>query len=167
MAIFELVGAAVVLWLGRRRIEGGAGRAALGVLAGGALVWGRSWAGLALTGQLAAFWFALYGLTLTLPGRGRARPGATPSTVLVGGPILAATLPLWWGALRGARRGLPTGDAGAGQVLRVWLVFALLGAAASGQFWPHYALQFLPPLLLAGVVGLADLGAGLARVRPG
>lgn len=164
VAIFEIAVTAVVLGAGRRQLAGKAGRAALQVGAGLVAVWALIVAWLALTGQLAAFWFCLY--TLMLAPHVAAEPGEVlDHFVRWWLPILLTTAPLWFGVGRGMRRGLPREDPQAGRLARLWLLAALVGAAASRQLWPHYALQFLPPLLLAGVLGLADLGAGAGRRR--
>lgn len=47
--------------------------------------------------------------------------------------------------------------------LAAWIVLAFLALAASGRFYPHYAILLLPPLALLSGVGLL----GLCRNAPG
>jgi 4-amino-4-deoxy-L-arabinose transferase-like glycosyltransferase len=69
--------------------------------------------------------------------------------------LLALTVPLV--LLGGGWRLAP-------RLLKLWLVAALLGAAAGGNFWAHYWIQIVPPLCIIAGLRLEQL-ARTARVR--
>jgi hypothetical protein len=51
--------------------------------------------------------------------------------------------------------------------LAAWLVVGLLAAAASGRFYPHYAILLLPPLAVLAGVGLLGLVPNAPGWSPG
>ena len=165
IAVCEVAAALLVLWWGRRSLPAGAVWGAVLLLGAGiALVWGATVAWLALTGQLAAFWFCVYTLTLAPEVSGHGAE-AWQHFLRWWGPVLLGTSPLWAAALRGAWLRLPRQDQGAGRVIYAWLALALLGAIGSRQFWLHHTVQFLPPLFLAAAVGAVGLGREIRRRR--
>lgn len=77
-------------------------------------------------------------------------------TLPVWGPLLALTLPALPKLARDAR-----------VFVGLWLLTALAGVAAGGDWWGHYFQQLLPPLAVAagaGAVALWDSGRRSARL---
>ena len=52
-------------------------------------------------------------------------------------------------------------------LLTGWLITSMIGASASGYFFPHYFQQLLPPLALAGAAGASRLDTlNFSRILP-
>jgi 4-amino-4-deoxy-L-arabinose transferase-like glycosyltransferase len=68
---------------------------------------------------------------------------------------------VWLFAALGLIALLKSGKVAWSALLTVWLITSVIGASASGYFFPHYFQQLLPPLALAAAVGADRLHAVL------
>ncbi len=154
-----LCGVALLPWaMGPR----GRGRAAAWIAAGALLPWVAAWALLQRWGAGSDFLdcVLVYDRGYVLQGISGALPRALGLArwLLPEWGAFAALAWLGWRAL--GRAGAPRGPWAA------WLGVGLVSLAASGRFYPHYALTLAPPVAVLAGLGLAGLLEGLPGWSP-
>ena len=105
------------------------------------------------------YWFAVAGYRLSAPSGAAGDLGARWDRL--SGTLPKALLDLWPVLLcvpLGLVRGRFPGGTALGLVAPVWLAAALAGVALGAQYYPHYYVQLVPPLVLLAVLGVTSLG---------
>lgn len=156
-----LVGAPLLAWVAQG--EGDAFLPGLvWTLAGALLPWAAAWATFAAQGAGPDFLYCVLGYDQGYVAQGMA--GAWGRGLGLGRRLLPE-LGAWAGLAVLGWRAL--GREGAGRRwLAAWLLVGLASLAASGRFYPHYAVPLLAPLALLGGFGLAGLLPGAPGWSP-
>ncbi|MBT3182816.1 MAG: hypothetical protein HN337_09980 [Deltaproteobacteria bacterium] len=82
------------------------------------------------------------------------------------GIYVAASLPLWILALGHIVKFIRRGDLPAGEaVLFTWILLSFITVSLGGRFFPHYFLQFIPPLTILAALGYTSWFAPFFRKK--